>query len=151
MAITDLRLHGGLLSVVAVMDGCRRYVRSWVVSITMDVGFCLEAFDHALEVARPAICNRDQGAPCTSLDWTGRRASAGMQSRMDGRGRARDHVCVERLWRTGKYAEVSWKDYETPHEAMQGVATFVVRDNQRRQHQALQYQTPAAVYCGSYV
>jgi hypothetical protein len=51
-----------------------------------------------------------------------------MQSRMDGRGRALDHVFVERLWRTGKYAEVSWTDDETPHEAIQGVATFVVRD-----------------------
>jgi putative transposase len=41
--ITYMRLHGGFLSLVAVMDWCSRYVLSWAVSITMDVGFCLEA------------------------------------------------------------------------------------------------------------
>jgi hypothetical protein len=38
------------------------------VSITMDVGFCLEALDHALEVARPAIFNSDQGAVIPAAD-----------------------------------------------------------------------------------
>ena len=70
---------------------------------------------------------------------------------MDGRGRALDNVCIERRWRTVQYAEGSWKDYETPREAMQGVATFCVRYKEWRQHQAPGYQTPASVYCGSYL
>ena len=41
--ITSIRLPGGFLSLVAVMDWFRRYVLSWAVSIPMDVGFCLEA------------------------------------------------------------------------------------------------------------
>jgi putative transposase len=60
--ITYIRLHGGFLYLVAVMDWFSRYVLSWAVSITMDVGFCLEALDHALEVAQPEIFNSDQGA-----------------------------------------------------------------------------------------
>src|SRR5881628_1024050 len=60
--ITYIRLHGGFISLVAVMDWFSRYVLSWAVSITMDVSFCLEAFDQALEVARPDIFNTDQGA-----------------------------------------------------------------------------------------
>jgi putative transposase len=108
--ITYIRLHGGFLSVVAVMDWFSRYVLSWAVSITMDVGFCLEALDHALEVARPEIFHSDQGAQFTSLDFTGRLASAGIQISMDGRGRALDNVFVERLWRTVKYEEVYVKD-----------------------------------------
>jgi putative transposase len=118
--ITYMRLHGGLISLVAVMDWFSRYVLSWAVSSTMDVRLCLEAFDHALEVARPDIFNSDQGAQFTRLDFTGRLAAAGVQIRMDGRGRALDNVVVERRWRTVKYEEVSWKDYETPREAMQG-------------------------------
>jgi putative transposase len=102
------------------MDWCRRYVLSWAVSITMDVGFCLEALDQALEVAQPAIFNSDQGAQFTRLDFTGRLAAAGIQMRMDGRGRALDNVFVARLWRTVKYEEVYVKDYETPREAIQG-------------------------------
>ena len=41
--ITSIRLHGGFLYLVAVMDWFSRYGLSWAVSITMDVGFCLEA------------------------------------------------------------------------------------------------------------
>ena len=118
--MTSIRLHGGFVSLVAVMDWLSRYVLSWAVSITMDVGFCLEALDHALGVARPEIFNSDQGAQFTSLDFTGRLAAAGIQMSMDGRGRALDNVFVERLWRTVKYEEVYLKAYETPHEAMQG-------------------------------
>jgi len=149
--ITYIRLHGGFISLVAVMDWFSRYVLSWAVSITMDVGFCLEALDHALEGARPEIFNSDQGAQFTSLDFTGRLASAGIQMSMDGRGRALDNVFVERLWRTVKYEEVYLKDYETPREAMQGLATFFVRYNEWRQHQSLDYRTPAAVYFNSSV
>ena len=146
--ITYIRLHGGFVYLVAVMDWFSRYVLSWAVSITMDVGFCLEALDHALGVARPEIFNSDQGAQFTSIDFTGRLAAAGIQISMDGRGRALDNVFVERLWRTVKYEEVYLKAYETPHEAMQGLATFFVRYNEWRQHQALGYQTPASVYFG---
>jgi putative transposase len=149
--ITYIRLHGGFMYLVAVMDWFSRYVLSWAVSITMDVGFCLEALDQALGVARPEIFHSDQGAQFTSLDFTGRLASVGIQIRMDGRGRALDNVFIERLWRTLKYEEVSVKDYETPAEAMRGLGTFFVRYNEWRQHQALGYRTPAAVYFGSSV
>jgi putative transposase len=139
--ITYIRLQGGFMYLVAVMDWFSRYVLSWAVSITM----------HALEVARPEIFNSDQGAQFTSLDFTGRLIAAGIQISMDGRGRALDNVFIERLWRTVKYEEVYLKDYETPREAIQGLAQFFVRYNEWRQHQALGYQTPAAVYFSSYV
>ena len=100
-------------------------------------------------MARPDIFNSDQGAQFTSLDCTGRLAAAGMQISMDGRGRALDTVFVERLWRTVQYEEVYLKDDETPREALQGLATFFVRYNEWRQHQALGYRTPAAVYFDS--
>ena len=149
--ITYIRLQGGFIYLVAVLDWFSRYVLSWAVSITMDVGFCLEALEQALEVAHPEICNSDQGAQFTSNDFPGRLAAAGIQISMDGRGRAFDNIFIERLWRTVKYEEVYLKDYETPREAIQGLAQFFVRYNEWRQHQALGYQTPAAVYFSSYV
>src|SRR5687768_2676702 len=60
--ITYMRLHDGFVYLVAVMDWFSRYVLSWAVSITMDVGFCLEALEQALGVAHPEIFHRDQGA-----------------------------------------------------------------------------------------
>ena len=65
---------------------------------------------------------------------------------MDGRGRALDNVFVERLWRTVQYEEVYLKDYATPREATQQLGRFFVHYNERRQHQSLEYQTPASVY-----
>ena len=86
----------------------------------MAVGLCQEALDRPLEVAQPDIFNSDQGAQCTSLDVTERLAAVGIQSRMAGRGRALDHILIERRWRPLKDAEVDVKDYATPAEAMQG-------------------------------
>ena len=147
--ITYVRLHSGFIYLVAVMDWFSRYVLSWAVCITMEVGFCLDALEQALEVAHPDIFNTDQGAQFTSLDFTGRLESAGIRISMDGRGRALDNVFVERLWRTVKQEEVYLKDYRTPREATQELGRFFVRYNEHRQHQSLDYQTPAAVYFGT--
>jgi putative transposase len=99
-------------------------VLAWAVSITLDMGFCLEALDHALGVARPELFKSDQGAQFTSFDFTGRLETAGIKISLDGRGRALDNVFVERLWRTVKYEEVYLKDYGTPREAIQGLEQF---------------------------
>jgi putative transposase len=147
--ITYIRLHAGFVYLVAVMDWFSRYVLSWAVSITMDVGFCLEALEQALGMATPAIFNSDQGSQFTSADFTGRLEIAGVKISMDGRGRALDNVFVERLWRTVKYEEVYLKDYGTPREAMQGLEKFFQLYNRQRPHQALGYRTPAMVYFDS--
>jgi putative transposase len=146
--ITYIRLHSGFIYLVAVMDWYSRYVLSWALSITMDISFCLEALDTALSRAHPEIFNSDQGAQFTSIDFTGRLASAGIRISMDGRGRALDNVFIERLWRTVKYEEVYLKDYRTPTEAAEQLEAFFIRYNEHRQHSSLGYQTPATVYSG---
>ena len=92
--ITYIRLHAGFVYVVAVMDWFSRYVLSWAVSITMDVGCCLEALEQALAVATPDIFNSAQGAQLTSMDFTGRFAAAGSPYQY-GRARAcaRQRLC----------------------------------------------------------
>lgn len=60
--ITYIRLHSGFIYLVAVMVWYSRYVLSWALSITMDVGFCLEALNEALNGAQPEMFNSDQGA-----------------------------------------------------------------------------------------
>src|SRR6266568_4294375 len=64
--ITYIRLQGGFVYLVAILDWFSRYVLSWAVSITMDVGFCLDALEQALWVAHPEVFNSDQGAQFTS-------------------------------------------------------------------------------------
>jgi putative transposase len=144
--ITYVRLHQGFVSLVAVMDWCRRYVLSWALSVTMEGHFCVEALENALQGGQPEIFNTDQGAQFTSRAFTERLKQDGVQISMDGRGRALDNVFVERLWRSVKYEEVYLKDYTTVREARLGLGQYFTFYNHERLHQALGYQTPAAVY-----
>ena len=145
--ITYIRLHQGFVYLAAVMDWCSRYVLSWALSVTLDGQFCREALTQARRHGgRPEIFNTDQGVQFTSSDFTSLLKHEGIQSSMDGRGRALDHVFVERLWRTVKSEEVYLKDYTTVREARQGLRQYFTFYNNERLHQALGYQTPAAVY-----
>ncbi len=65
---------------------------------------------------------------------------------MDGRGRAMDNIFTERLWRSVKYEEVYLKNYDSVLDAKDGLTTYFDIYNNRRLHQALNYQTPAELY-----
>jgi len=146
--ITYIRMQRGFLYLVAILDWFSRYVLSWSVSITLDTSFCLEALNAALAIAQPEIFNSDQGVQFTSAEFTRRLHSVGIRISWDGRGRALDNIFVERLWRSVKYEEVYLKDYQSVPEAIRGLKQYFVFYNQERLHQALDYQTPAAVHWG---
>ena len=146
--ITYIRLHGGFIYLVAVIDWFSRYVLSWEVSVTLDTSFCVSALDWALKDATPEIFNTDQGAQFTSEEFTGRFKDRGIKISMDGRGRALDNVFVERLWRSVKHEEVYLKDYSSVADAIENLSRYFHRYNHQRPHQSLGYKTPAAVYSG---
>jgi putative transposase len=100
--MTYIRMVGGFLSLVAMMDWYSRYVVSWEVSTTMDTTFCLEALRQAVEKSKPGIFNRDQGPQFTSREFTGCLKDADIAMSMDGRGRVYDNIFIERLWRSVK-------------------------------------------------
>jgi len=144
--ITYIRMARGFIYLVAVMDWFSRYVLSWSVSISLDVAFCCEALEQALQRAKPDIFNTDQGSQFTSLDFTGILKRAGIQISMDGRGRVFDNIFIERLWRSVKYEEVFLKDYQSVREAIAGLRAYFRFYNHERPHQALDYRTPQQVY-----
>ena len=146
--ITYIRMRGGFLYLVAILDWYSRYVLSWELSNTMDVHFCLAALERALRRGKPDIFNTDQGSQFTSHDFTNTLLEAGVKVSMDGRGRALDNVFVERLWRSVKYEEVYLRDYNTVPEALRCLARYFRFYNTERPHQSLEYQTPEAVYLG---
>lgn len=146
--ITYIRLQAGFVYLVAVMDWFSRYVLSWALSITLDLSLCVEALEQALGQGCPEIFNTDQGVQFTSQAFTARLKPGGIRISMDGRGRALDHVFVERLWRTVKQEEVYLHDYQSVQDARQGLVRYFVFYNEERLHQALGYQPPAAVYRG---
>jgi putative transposase len=146
--ITYIRLRGGFAYLAAVMDWYSRYVVSWALSNSLEVGFCVEVLEAALRRGRPEIFNSDQGSQFTSPQFTGRLKAAGVRISMDGRGRALDNVFVERLWRSVKYEEVYPHDYVGMSEAAKGLGRYFGFYNEERPHQGLGYRTPGAVYEG---
>jgi putative transposase len=144
--ITYIRLLHGFIYLVAVLDWFSRYVLAWEVSVTLDSDFCINALERALVHAQPEIFNSDQGVQFTSIAFTERLKARGMQISMDGRGRALDNIFVERLWRTLKYEEVYLHEYRSVPEAIRGLGRYFSFYNRERLHQALNYQTPEAVY-----
>jgi putative transposase len=144
--ITYIRLLHGWVYLVAVLDWFSRYVLAWELSDTLELPFVLDCARGALDRARPTIWNSDQGSHFTSPQYTELLLAAGVQISMDGRGRARDNIFTERLWRTVKYEEVYLTEYATPRDAHQGLSRYFPFYNTERPHQALGYQTPAMVY-----
>jgi putative transposase len=144
--ITFIRLRGGWLYLVAVLDWFSRFVVSWELSQSLEIDFVLSAIDRALLQATPEICNTDQGSQFTSPRFTGMLLAAGAQVSMDGRGRVVDNIFTERLWRSVKYEEVYLHDYDSPREAQQNLGRYFNFYNFERPHQALDYHTPADLY-----
>lgn len=147
--ITYIRMVGtypGWLYLVAVLDWHSRYIVSWELSQNMEQGFVMDAARAALAKATPMVWNSDQGSQFTSPQYTSLLTEAGVQISMDGRGRFVDNIFTERLWRTIKYEEVYLHEYSTPKEARQSLGQYIHFYNHERPHQALDYQTPAAVY-----
>jgi putative transposase len=146
--ITYIRLQGGWLYLVAVLDWYSRYVVSWELDQTLEMPFVLDAVERALAQATPTIWNSDQGSHFTSPQYIDRLKLAHVQISMDGKGRALDNIFTERLWRTVKYEEVYLHEYANPKQARHYLARYFDFYNHRRIHQALDYLTPAQVYFG---
>jgi len=144
--ITYIRLRSGWMYLFAVLDWFSRFVVSWTLDITLEIGFVLDAMRSALTIATPTICNSDQGSHFTSPQYLALFQDTPVRISMDGKGRALDNVFTERLWRTVKYEEVYLKDYASPREARSGLTAYLDFYNYRRLHQALDYQTPAQLY-----
>lgn len=145
--ITYVPLALGWAYLVAILDWFSRAVLAWRLSNTLCTEFCIEALQEALHHhGPPAIFNTDQGAQFTDADFLAVLKERQVQISMDGKGRCRDNIFVERLWRSLKYEEVYLNAYEDVSEAREGIERWLRFYNLERPHQALGYQTPMHVY-----
>jgi putative transposase len=145
--ITYIPLENGYCYLAAIIDWYSRKVLSWRLSNTLDSSFCVDALKAALhEFGIPEIFNSDQGAQFTSEAFTQVLLDAGVKISMDGKGRCLDNVFVERLWRSLKYEDVYLRRYSFMPETLVGIGRYFDFFNDERPHQALDFQTPNAVF-----
>jgi putative transposase len=145
--ITYIRIVGGYVYLIAIIDIFSRFIISWSLSATLETEFCLQALALALQLGSlPDILNTDQGVQFTSTDWIGLVELNGIKVSMDGIGRWADNIFIERFWRTLKHEHVLLHAFETIKEARKSIGRFIEHYNHKRLHQSLNYQTPAEVY-----
>lgn len=146
--ITYIRLVNGWAYLIAVIDWRSRYVISWRLSNTLEIEFCLDCLNEALDNSRykPDIFNNDQGSHFTSKRFTNILTNKNIQISMDGRGRCLDNIFVERLWRTVKQEDIYLNSYQDVLETKTGLNKYFPFYNDERRHQSLNYLTPAEMY-----
>ncbi len=148
--ITYIPMAKGFCYLVAIMDWASRKVLAWRLSNTLDTSFCTEALEEALALHdTPQIFNTDQGSQFTSDDFTDILKKNDIRISMDGQGRWRDNVFIERLWKSVKYEDVYLKAYNSIAEVRKGLAAWFGRYNKERRHQGLDDRTPDEVYWGT--
>lgn len=145
--ITYIPMARGHMYLIAIMDWATRKVLSWRLSNTLDTHFCVEALKEALlKYGAPQIFNTDQGCQFTSSAFTSVLKTWNVKISMDGKGRFKDNIFIERLWRTLKYERIYLKGYENGQELSQDLRVWFNWYNEGRKHSSLDKLTPSDAY-----
>lgn len=145
--ITYIPMARGFMYLIAIMDWHSRKVLSWRLSNTLDTRFCVDALKEALlKYGAPEIFNSDQGCQFTSEAFTSVLKQWNVKISMDGKGRFKDNIFIERLWRTLKYERIYLRTYETGTELSKDLTDWFNWYNNGRKHTSLDKQTPNEAY-----
>lgn len=144
--ITYIRLKGGFIYLLVIMDWHSRFVIEMEVSNSLEASVFVETLKRALKKGIPEIFNSDQGSQFTAVEWLNVLQENKIAISMDGRGRCFDNIFVERLWRSVKQEEVYLKEYSDVWEAEESLRGYFEFYNYHRPHQSLNYQTPFEAY-----
>ena len=144
--ISYIPMYRGFCYCTAIIDWFSRYILSWKLSITLEIDFCIEVLQNALQINQPGIFNSDQGSQYTSPQFTNILLDRGVFLSMDGKGRALDNILIERFWWSLKYEEVYLHAYENVKEANKRIGEYIHFYNYERLHSSLGYRTPYNLY-----
>ncbi len=144
--ITYIRLRGGYVYLMAIIDWFSRYVLDWEISISLEADFCIETLERLLCKKTCYIFNTDQGSQFTCYRFINLLLQNEIKVSMDGKGRCLDNIFVERLWRSVKYECIYLLSLNSVTEAREAIKNYFNFYNNERPHQALRYKTPAEVY-----
>jgi len=145
--ITYIPMSRRFCYLVAIMDWASRMVLSWRLSNTLDSAFCTDALEEAIEkYGCPDIFNTDQGSQFTSEAFTNILRSNSIGISMDGKGRWRDNIFIERLWKSVKYEDIYLKAYASMAKVKNGLVSYFKFYNEKRWHNNFDRKTPAMIY-----
>ena len=147
--ITYIKIRGGFIYLVCLIDVYSRKIMGWCLSQFLDTKSCLEALKRALNHGVPEIINSDQGCQFTSEEWVVMVSKIGSKISMDGKGRWADNIYIERFWRSLKYEIIYMYSFDTISQANVAIEKYIKFYNEQRPHQSLNYRVPDYAYCQS--
>lgn len=97
--ITYIPMKKGFMYLTAIIDVYSRFIVGWSLHNSLDALYCIDVFQNAIATyGTPKIINSDQGCQFTCKAWIDACAQhSQMMVSMDGRGRARDNIWIERF------------------------------------------------------
>jgi putative transposase len=144
--ITYVRMHGGFLYPVAVMDWFSRFVLSLGTLQRYGDGLLSGCTGGGVPFGQPEIWNSDQGSQFTAADFFAPLKQRGVSISVDGRGRALDNVFIERLWSSLKYQLVYPGDFVSGADLSQALQRYFYFYNHQPPATGLGYRTPADLF-----
>ncbi len=131
----------------AVIDVYSRFVVGWKLSNTLSANNCTDLVKECVErYGCPEIINSDQGVQYTSKKWVELLEEKGIKISMDGKGRCKDNIWIERFWRSIKQEYIYLNPADTVAELRQGIGKWIQFYNYERPHQSITKLLPAMQY-----
>lgn len=141
--ISYIRMSCGFMYLYAIIDVYSRYIVGWRLSNTLEKSNCLELLEECVQKnGKPEIVNTDQGSQYTSPDWVRMLSEHGIRISMDGRGRCKDNIWIERFWRTVKQEYVYRYPTDDVTKLREGIKDYIAYYNEQRPHQGLKSDVP---------
>lgn len=145
--ISYIPMAHGFMFLIAIIDVYSRAIMAWGLYNTMEKENVLEVLDNAINAhGTPEIINSDQGSQFTSPQWFARCAFYGIKVSMDGRGRCKDNIWIERFWRSIKQEYIYINPADTVAELKSGIKNYIEHYNNKRPHQGIDHQIPMERY-----
>ena len=149
--ITYIPMKKGFMYLTAIIDVYSRFIVGWSLHNTLDASNCINVLKSAIQThGAPEIINSDQGCQFTSKEWADACAEyPEMKVSMDGRGRAKDNIWIERFWKTIKYEYIYIQPEENGADLFFGIKRFIDDYNYHRRHQGINRTVPSKLYLRS--
>lgn len=145
--ISYIPMKGGFMYLYAVIDVYSRFLVGWKLSNTLSASNCHDLIENCIrDYGAPEIINSDQGSQYTTQAWEVLLKSHDILVSMDGRGRCKDNIWIERFWRTIKQEQIYIYPAENVEELRCGIENFINYYNYERPHSSLGVQLPAEKY-----
>lgn len=143
--ITYVRLGHGFCYVAVIIDLFSRKIKGWAISQKLDhYNLTLPALRMALNhYAAPQFHHSDQGVQYACDDYVNLLKERGIKISMSAKANPYENGICESFFKTLKYNEVYFNDYDNFEEACANISHFIEQIyNQKRLHSSLNYLPP---------